>query len=238
MLKHFAEAKENFSELAHKANLAQRSAFSEQATLGSTFDFAANGQARISPQTVYTPLLPAQRSDLLQHGARIGNFDYYYLKALKKDDAVDVSLPLPGLKVGGNARLREDSLISVTAKLASVSGFDESDPQLNEFKACCRVTGSCGDYLLTQQYVSSVEGRILALVKDTVKETLQADFKTLADAAGMSEPQLSAKIHERSKERMSLSSSAVSYLAQRARSVSTPFVLGRRPSAGPMSGSS
>jgi hypothetical protein len=180
----------DFSGTLDTANLVPVSFVNEPAsvsTLGRTFKFSGPRLVTLNTSSACRDSLPG--SPLASGDGAVSKFSYSFLQMADQSNQGQAQLKLDYLGYSGNIKtdIKQKSLIAAKVSLSQILAYP-STPNWSEFESCCKLTATCGDYVVSEMYQMSQTVKALAFNESNVQSALQATgsetLKTLQNIGG------------------------------------------------------
>ncbi|PKL76096.1 MAG: hypothetical protein CVV27_12045 [Candidatus Melainabacteria bacterium HGW-Melainabacteria-1] len=155
------------------------------ATLGRTFKFAGPRLVSLNTSSACRNALPGQ--PVSNSDGAVSKFSYAYVQMIDQSNGGQGQLKLDYLGYAGNVRteIREKSLLAAKVWLSDILAYPASAanaPNWAEFESCCKLTGTCGDYVVTELYQMSQTVKGLVFTETNLTSALQASGVKVLEA--------------------------------------------------------
>lgn len=156
-------------------------------TLGRTFKFAGPRLVTLNTSSACRDSLPGK--PVATSEGTISKFTYSFLQMMDQNSQGGAQLKLDYLGYSGNIKtdIKQKSLLAAKVSLAQILAFPGS-PNWSEFENCCKLTGTCGDYVVSEMYQMSQSVKALAFNESNLQSALNASgndaLKALTNISG------------------------------------------------------
>jgi len=156
-------------------------------TLGRTFKFAGPRLVTLNTSSACRDSLPGKPVATTE--GTISKFSYSFLQMMDQNAQGQAQLKLDYLGYAGNIKtdIKQKSLLAAKVSLAQILAFPGS-PNWSEFENCCKLTGTCGDYVVSEMYQMSQSVKALAFNESNLQSAINASgndaLKALTNISG------------------------------------------------------
>jgi hypothetical protein len=156
-------------------------------TLGRTFKFAGPRLVTLNTSSACRDSLPGK--PVATSEGTISKFSYSFLQMMDQNTQGQTQLKLDYLGYAGNIKtdIKQKSLLAAKVSLAQILAFPGS-PNWSEFENCCKLTGTCGDYVVSEMYQMSQSVKALAFNESNLQSAINASgndaLKALTNISG------------------------------------------------------
>lgn len=179
---------EDYSGTLDTANLVPVAYTNEPATaetLGRTFKFAGPRLVNFNTSSICREALPGKPAS--SSDGTVSKFSYSFLQMADQTNSTDLNLSYLGYSSALKTELKQKSLLAAKVSLSQIWAFPAS-PNWSEFESCCKLTGTCGDYVVTEMYQMTQHVKALAFNEANMNTAIQAAggdaLKTLQNVSG------------------------------------------------------